>query len=177
MADLKNSMNKEQLKLFFEEIIGQHKGMLYKIARIYCPFEEDRQDLVQEMLIRIWLSLSRYKSGFKISTWIYRVSLNTAISYYRKHSGRKNKMVVLDPLVHQIEEMDPDDASSEQINLLFTLINQLKELDRAIIFLYLEEKSYEEIAEITGLSQTNVGTKILRIKKLLANYFFETNKL
>jgi RNA polymerase sigma factor (sigma-70 family) len=167
-------MNKEQTKQLFEEIVGQHKSMLYKIARIYCPFEEDRQDLVQEMLIRIWLSLPKYKPGFKVSTWIYRVSLNTAISYYRKHSGRKNKMVVLDPLVHQIEEIAPKDESSEQINLLFTFINQLKELDKAIIFLYLEEKSHEEIAEITGLSQTNVGTKILRIKKLLATNFLET---
>lgn len=167
-------MNKEQLKQLFEEIAGQYKSMLYKIARIYCPFEEDTQDLVQEMLIRIWLSLPRFKPGYKVSTWIYRVSLNTAISYYRKHSGRKNKMVVLDPLVHQIEEIAPKDESSEQINLLFTFINQLKELDKAIIFLYLEEKSHEEIAEITGLSQTNVGTKILRIKKLLATNFLET---
>jgi len=169
-------MNNQQHKQLFEEIIGQYKSMLYKIARIYCPFEEDRQDLVQEMLIRIWLSLPKYKPSFKVSTWIYRVSLNTAISYYRKHSGRKNNMVVLDLLVHQIEQIDPNDDSSEQINRLFTLINQLKELDKAIIFLYLEEKSHQEIAEITGLSQTNVGTKILRIKKLLTNLFREPKK-
>jgi len=164
--------NQEQKQLF-ERISIQNKGILFKIARIYCPQEDDRQDLIQEMLIRIWLSLPRYNPQFTLSTWIYRVCLNTAISYYRKNSRRIIKTQVLDRQILEINEFIPDGTLIEQIDRLFQLINQLKEIDKAVIFLYLEEKSHREIAEILGLSETNIGTKIMRIKKQLKSLFYE----
>lgn len=166
-------MNKQEQKQLFERISIQNKGILFKIARIYCPREDDRQDLIQEMLIRLWLSLPKYNPQFKLTTWIYRICLNTAISYYRKNTRRINKTQALDQQIMEIKETIPDGTMGEQIERLVLLINQLKEIDKAIIFLYLEEKSHREIAEILGLSETNVGTKIMRIKKLLKDHFYE----
>jgi len=166
-------MNKQEQKQLFERISIQNKGILFKIARIYCLHEDDRQDLIQEMLIRIWLSLPKYNPQFKLTTWIYRICLNTAISYYRKNTRRINKTQALDQQIMEIKETIPDGTMDEQIDRLVLLINQLKEIDKAIIFLYLEEKSHREIGDIMGMSETNIGTKIMRIKKLLKDHFYE----
>lgn len=166
-------MYKQEHKQLFERISIQNKGILFKIARIYCPHEADRQDLIQEMLIRIWLSLPKYDPQFKLTTWIYRICLNTAISYYRKNTRIINKTLALDRQILEINETIPDATLGEQIDRLFLLINQLKEIDKAVIFLYLEEKSHREIGDIIGMSETNIGTKIMRIKKLLKDHFYE----
>jgi len=88
-------MNEKQQKQHFQNIIEQHKGILFKVARAYCQNEDDRQDLIQEMMIQVWQSLHRYNIQFKISTWLYRISLNVAISFYRKNTTRANKYTVL----------------------------------------------------------------------------------
>lgn len=153
-------------KHFFEAIIEQHKGILIKVARAYCPIAEDRQDLIQEMMIQIWLSVHKYNNQFKISTWLYRISLNVAISFYRKSSSRAKKFSGLGE--HAIESSSEDSSENErQLNLLEQFISELKEIERALMILYLEEKSHTEIAEILGLSVSNVGTKIGRIKNKL----------
>jgi RNA polymerase sigma factor (sigma-70 family) len=83
-------MNEKEQRQHFQNIIEQHKGILYKVARAYCPNEDDRQDLMQEMMIQVWLSEHRYNNQFKISTWLYRISLNVAISFYRKNTTNAN---------------------------------------------------------------------------------------
>ncbi|MBK7233443.1 MAG: sigma-70 family RNA polymerase sigma factor [Saprospiraceae bacterium] len=159
-------MNKQEQQQFFEEIIEQHKGIMFKVARTYCLDEVDRQDLIQEMIIQIWQSTPKYNKQYKISTWLYRISLNVAISFYRKKASRTSKFSVLDD---QTAEIPIHDKSEDelQLNLLEQFISELKELDKALMILYLEDKSHTEIGQILGISVSNVGTKIGRIKDKL----------
>jgi RNA polymerase sigma factor (sigma-70 family) len=159
-------MSDKDQRQYFQEIIDQHKGILYKVARAYCKNEDDRQDLIQEMMIQIWKSLQRYNNQLKISTWLYRISLNVAISFYRKQSTRANKYIVLNEQTAQIP-MDDKTEDELQLNLLEQFIDELKEIDKGLMILYLEDKGHAEIAEILGMSVSNVGTKIGRIKEKL----------
>jgi RNA polymerase sigma-70 factor (ECF subfamily) len=163
-------MDKEKQRHCFQKIIEQHKGILFKVARVYCPNEDDRQDLIQEMMIQIWQSMHKYNNQFKLSTWLYRISLNVAISFYRKNAVRKSNQIVLNEQIAQIPETD-ESEQEQQLNLLLQFIHELKELDKALMLLYLEEKSYKEIAEIIGITETNVSTKISRIKIILKQKF------
>jgi RNA polymerase sigma-70 factor (ECF subfamily) len=156
-------MNEKEQRQHFLNIIEQHKGILYTVARAYCPNADDRQDLIQEMMIQIWQSIHKYDDQFKISTWLYRISLNVAISFYRKSSTRSKKYT---ELTEQLIETPVEDKSENerQLYLLDQFISELKEIDKALMILYLEDKSHTEIAEILGISVSNVGTKIGRIK-------------
>jgi RNA polymerase sigma factor (sigma-70 family) len=159
-------MKEKQQSEHFQNIMEQHKGILYKVANAYCPNEDDRQDLIQEMMIQVWQSIHRYDMQFKISTWLYRISLNVAISFYRKNTTRANKYTVLNEQMIQIPAEDKT-ADERQLNLLEQFISELREIDKALMILYLEDKSHAEIAEILGISISNVGTKIGRIKDKL----------
>jgi RNA polymerase sigma factor, sigma-70 family len=163
-------MDKQEKQQFFQEIIEQHKGILFKVAGAYCPNEDDRQDLIQEMMIQIWQSIHKYNHQFKISTWFYRISLNIAISFYRKNTIRAHKYTVLNEQTVQIPNEDKAE-DEQQLNLLEQFISELKEIDKALMILYLEDKSHAEIAEILGMSVSNVGTKIGRIKDKLKTRF------
>lgn len=163
-------MDKQEQQHFFESIIEQHKGILFKVARAYCPDEEDRQDLIQEMMIQIWQSIHKYNDQYKISTWLYRISLNVAISFYRKSSTRAQKYTELNE--QMVDALIEDKSDNEiHLNLLEQFISELKEIDKALMILYLEDKSHTEIAEILGMSVSNVGTKIGRIKDKLKTRF------
>lgn len=163
-------MDKQKRQQFFQEVIEQHKGILFKVARAYCPDEEDRKDLIQEMMIQIWQSIHKYNDQYKISTWLYRISLNVAISFYRKNASRTNKFSVLDEQTIEIPTEDKSE-NERQLNLLEQFISELKEIDKALMILYLEDKNHTEIAEILGMSVSNVGTKIGRIKDKLKTRF------
>lgn len=161
---------KERQKKIFEDAIEQHKGILFKVARVYCPNENDRQDLIQEMMIQIWQSVHKYNDQYKISTWLYRISMNVAISYYRKSSTRAKKYTEINE--QTVEALVEDKSDNEiHLNLLEQFISELKEIDKALMILYLEDKSHIEIAEILGISVSNVGTKIGRIKDKLKARF------
>ena len=163
-------MDKQEQQHLFESIMEQHKGILFKVARAYCLDEEDRQDLIQEMMIQIWQSIHKYDEQYKISTWLYRISLNVAISFYRKSSTRAKKYIELNE--QTVEAFDEDKSENErQLKLLEHFISELKEIDKALLILYLEDKSHAEIAEIVGISVSNVGTKIGRIKENLKTRF------
>lgn len=163
-------MNEKEQRQYFQKIIGQHKGILYKVSHAYCPNEDDRQDLIQEMMIQVWQSIPRYNNQFKISTWLYRISLNVAISFYRKNITRSNKYTMLNEQTAQIPTEEKI-TEERQLNLLEQFINELKEIDKALMILYLEDKSHAEIAEILGMSISNVGTKIVRIREKLKTRF------
>lgn len=166
-------MNKQEQQQFFQEIIERHKGILFKVARVYCRNENDRQDLIQEMMIQIWQSVHKYNDQFKISTWLYRISLNVAISFYRKSTTRANRFTVLNEQMTEIPTEDKAEME-QQLNLLEQFISELKEIDKALVILYLEDKSHAEIAEILGMSVSNVGTKTGRIKEKLKTRFSQT---
>lgn len=163
-------MDEKEQRQRFQDTIEQHKGILFKVARVYCPDKEDQQDLIQEMMIQIWQSIHKYNDQYKISTWLYRISLNVAISFYRKSSTRAKKYTAL---TVQLVEITVEDKSENerQLNLLEQFICELKEIDKALMILYLEDRSHTEIAEILGMSVSNVGTKIGRIKDKLKARF------
>lgn len=167
-------MDKAERKKIFEKTIEQHKGILFKVARAYCYDEDDRQDLIQEMMIQIWQSIHRYHAQHKISTWLYRVALNVAISFYRKNSRRANTFTSINE-ENCNAKTDEHTGNDDQLYQLEQFINELKELDKAIMILYLDEKSHREISDILGISVSNVGTKIGRIKDQLKQKFTKTN--
>jgi len=168
-------MQTEQSTIFLSTI-EKNKGIIYKVANAYCQNAEDRKDLIQEIIVQLWRSFDRYNDQYKYTTWMYRIALNTAISFYRKENRRKQ---VSSPLSDNILELTEDYSAMEtnkNIGYLKQFIAGLKELDKALMLLYLEEKSQKEIAEITGMSETNVSTRIGRIKKILKQKFATINK-
>lgn len=156
----------------FEEVLEQNKGLLYKVVNIYCKDEEDKNDLLQEIKIQIWRSFDRYNGEYKHSTWIYRISLNVAISFIRRKTALKNRTVPIDG--REIPAEDSENSEQDtKLSLLEKFIDELKELDKALMLLQLDEKSHAEIADILGISTTNVSTKIARIKSKLKERFVE----
>lgn len=156
----------------FLSVIESHKGILYKVAKSYCKDDEDRKDLIQEILVQLWKSFENYTDQYKYSTWIYRIALNVAISFYRKENRRKEMANPLNDDILNVAETAVSTEKEQNLAILHQFISELKELDKALMLLYLEEKSHKEIAEIIGISETNVATKIGRIKTLLKQKFF-----
>lgn len=161
---------------FFQSTIKQHHSILSKVARMYCPDKDARPDLIQDMLIQIWLSLSKYNPQLNIINWLYRIALNVAISHYRKSTKKKQFKYIA--LADQVEFVHADeDPETEKLWSTFDqLIADLTGLDKALMILYLEDKSHTEIAVIMGLSVSNVGTKIARIKNKLRDKYSQLNK-
>jgi len=159
----------------FSGLIQQNKGIIFKICNSYCYHKDDREDLAQEIVYQLWKSWGSYDERYKFSTWMYRVALNVAISFYRKEKKTENTV----PLGDRPIEAEDDSAESREreLNLLKLqgFIKELKELDRALMILYLEEKSHREIAEIMGISESNVSTKVARIKEKLKQKFQTAN--
>ena len=169
-------MNQNEQRQYFEQLVQQHQGIWIKIAHTYCPHESERQDLIQEMMIQVWQALPRYDNRVKISTWLYRIALNVAISAYRKSSQRSQLTVgYLEAGIMSNDHVSH--STDHQLNLLNRFIGELKEIDKALMLLFLEEKSHSEIAEILGLSLTNVGTRLSRIKDRLRQRFSEIKNL
>jgi RNA polymerase sigma-70 factor (ECF subfamily) len=156
----------------FLEILKQHERILFKVSNAYCEDPEDRKDIVQEIIIQLWKSKHSYNPEFKFSTWIYRISLNVAISHYRKAVKRKVSQIDLnDQLINISDENSDGDHLAEQLESLHKFINTLDKLNKALMLLYLESYSYKEISDVLGISETNVATKINRIKKRLISWF------
>ncbi|MGK0390617.1 MAG: RNA polymerase sigma factor (sigma-70 family) [Maribacter sp.] len=156
----------------FIGIVEDYKKMIYKIAHSYTKRQEDCEDLMQEIVLQLWRAYPNYDNTFKLSTWIYRIALNVSISFYRKEKTRKNINTNVVPSFISISSDFYDEEKDEKIRQLYQFIHQLKELDKALMLLYLEQHSYEEIADILGITKTNVSTKINRIKSRLKTYFF-----
>ena len=155
----------------FISVIEMHKGIIYKIANSYCIDSEDKKDLVQEIILQLWKSFDKYNEQYKHSTWIYRIALNVAISFCRKEKRRKE---ISKPFSEGLfNTVDFAENADTDVNALFLqkFIADLKELDKALMLLYLEEKSHKEMSDIMGITETNVATKIGRIKTILKQKF------
>ena len=170
-------MNKSNRSKLFISVIRSNKGIIYKIANSYCKDSDDRNDLVQEIILKLWQSFDTYNEEYKHSTWIYRIALNTAISNYRKEKVRKKHFTPISEHFSAFQDAPNTNEIEYKFNLLQQFISELKEIDKAIMLLYLEEKKHNEIAEILGISETNVGTKISRIKMTLTEKFSKTKNL
>ncbi len=159
----------------FLEVVEAHKGIIYKIAQSYCHNNHDKEDLVQEITVQLWKSFGNYNQQFKYSTWIYRIALNVAISFYRRETKRRPLAQPLPETIFNREDTEHATAQEQQLVLLQQFIAELKELDRALVLLYLDGKSHRETAEIIGISETNVATKLGRIKEKLKQKFALVN--
>ena len=155
----------------FGEWLDAHKGTLFKVVRAYACEHADRQDLFQEVAIQVWRSVDDYRGDSSVPTWMYRIALNAAISWTRKqdrHQRGKQPLEIVDSLLAaSAAEADP------RVEWLYRQIAQLKDVDRSVALLLLDGFSYKEIAGITGLTESNVGVKINRIKSALAGKSLE----
>jgi len=157
----------------FSALVEEHKGIIYKIANSYCRNAEDRKDLIQEIIAHLWKSHDRYDDRFKLSTWIYRIALNVAISAYRREKKRSERIAPLEEII--IEPAAEPEQPDPKIATLHRIIDQLDELNRALMILYLDDNSYRDIAGILGITETNVATKINRLKLKIKEQFTQTN--
>jgi len=156
----------QELRDSFIKLIEKNQGIIFKVSKMYCDNETDQEDLFQDILIQLWNAYPSFKGLSKFSTWMYRVALNTAIAQIRK--GKKLENEELTPeFKFDVPEHEGDDEREERIKLLHRAISRLNKAEKAIIMLYMDDYSYEEISEIVGISVSNVGVKIIRIKKKL----------
>jgi len=156
----------DNIQQHFLDTIRQHTGILHKVCRMYCRIAEDRQDLFQEMVAQVWKAFPGFKNEAKISTWVYRIALNTAISDFRKKQ-RKISTVALAANEILIIYGEEATAQKERSALMQHAIDRLSDVEKALVMLYLEDKSYEEMEDILGISQGSLRVKMNRIKEKL----------
>jgi RNA polymerase sigma-70 factor (ECF subfamily) len=149
----------------FAEVFEKHKGIIYKVSMLYTKSLEDQEDLFQDICFQLCKSYENFREEAQFSTWLYRVALNTAINRIRKD----NKKTPAETFYENIHYASTQKGNSDgQVQQLFKAIAKLNKIDKALILLWLEEKSYEEISEILGITKTNVSVKLVRIKKQLS---------
>ena len=149
----------------FLNILEKNIGIIIKISRVYTKIGQDREDLINDITLELWKSLKNFKGDSKISTWIYRVALNVSMNYKR---NRRNDSLFYSLNDFKKEDIQPwliEQDNSSELEVLYDCIDELNEINKAIILLYLDGNSHDEISEILGVSKTNVGTRISRIKE------------
>jgi len=156
----------DQRRQHFEELLQSHQGIVFKVANTYCWQVDDRADLVQEIVVQLWRAWPRYDSARPFSTWMYRIALNVAISFVRQEVRRRQVSVPLDETHYDtVHAPAIDPVSSDQLQRLQGFIDRQPPLDRALLLLYLEDRSQKEISEILGITPSNISTKINRLKQ------------
>jgi len=161
-------MDNNTLQADFIEIIEDNKKLIYKVSHMYCDNADDVKDLFQDIISNLWTAYPNFQQKSKVSTWIYRVSLNTAITWFRESTKHSKRIEYTNWIPDMTNETDH--TIDELYDQLYKAIDTLGKVDKGIIVLFLDDTSYEEIAEIIGLTKTNVATKISRIKLKLKNY-------
>jgi RNA polymerase sigma-70 factor, ECF subfamily len=156
-----------QMRSEYVNIVKENKGIIYKITKIYTDTRDDQQDLYQEILYQLWKSFDTFNNNSKISTWIYKVALNTSLAYLNQKK-RQPRRTDIEEIIHEGEDKQ-DSLMEDRIDQMYQLIKKLNEGERGMILLHLDGKSYEEISIITGFSVSNVGTKLNRIRLKLKN--------
>lgn len=158
-------MDKEEL---FESLIKENHARLVRICRTYADNEHPQEDIYQEIMVQLWRSLSSFKGNAEINTWLYRVALNTAISLLRKKNKYRSNHIELSELKENVLlSVSDKPVDSEELKLLYDWIGKLNTIDKTIMMLYLEDVSYKQMAEITGLTESNIGARLNRIKQRL----------
>lgn len=158
-------MNKE-LEHSFVELLEKHQNIIHKVCRLYTNNYDTHNDLFQEITIQLWKAYPQFRGEAKFSTWMYRVGLNTAITLYRK-SKRSIATQEFSGVEFKMKAEDYDDTEEQQLKTLYNALHQLNDIDKALVFLYLEDKNYTEISETMGISEVNARVKMNRIKTKL----------
>jgi RNA polymerase sigma factor (sigma-70 family) len=153
----------------FQVLLEEHKKILYKVCNSYCRNRDDREDLAQEITIQLWRSFASFDERCRFSTWMYRIALNVAISFYRRENTRTRYR--LSDQEQLLNAIDPATGPPEEMQILYQFIAGLDPLNKALVLLYLDGNSYLEIAGALGISQTNVATKISRLKQTMRQQF------
>jgi len=144
----------------------ENQNIIHKVCRIYTSNQDAHNDLFQEITIQLWKAYPKFRGDSKLSTWMYRIGLNTAITLYRK-SKRRVVTQNFDSVLYKIESTEYNDTEEGQLKLMYKAIHHLSDIDKALIFLYLEDKNYHEISETLGISEVNARVKMNRIKTRL----------
>ena len=158
-------MTEKERQHIFGNWLEQHKALIFKIVRAYSSSTMDQDDLFQEIIIQVWRSVPSFRQESSVTTWLYRIALNTAIKW-TKREQRQAQKETLDKVQHFLHEPQP---INEQLLWLYDAIHQFDEVDRSITLLFLDGFSYKEMAIMLGITESNVGVKINRIKKQLIN--------
>lgn len=158
-------MNK-QLEHSFVELLETHQNIVHKVCRLYTNNYDAHNDLFQEITIQLWKAYPKFRGDAKFSTWMYRVGLNTAITLYRK-SKRTINTTEFDTVQFKIKADEYDDTEEQQLKLLYSAVHELNDIEKALVFLYLEDKNYKEICETMGISEVNARVKMNRVKTKL----------
>ena len=158
-------MKREDDSLFFTQLVREHKSTIYTVCYMFSKDEEEVNDLFQETLINMWKGIDSFREESKISTWIYRVALNTCLLQERK----KKRQVPKVPLTMDVNFFEDDSANATQVRQLHQRIGKLGLVDRALVMMWLEGMSYDEIGAVMGISAQHVGVKLFRIKEMLKN--------
>lgn len=167
LADTAPSMDSPRTR--FAALLDTHRGIVFKVANTYCRHPEDRQDLAQEIAAQLWRAWPGYDPARPFSTWMYRIALNVAISHVRSSAARA-PLVTLDETHETHPDLAVDDDSArhetdERVAALYAVIDRQTPLDRALLLLWLDERSQREIAEVLGITESNVSTKLNRLKQ------------
>jgi RNA polymerase sigma factor (sigma-70 family) len=163
-------LSSEASRLHFAALLDAHRRMVFKVANTYAR-PADREDLAQEIAIQLWRAFPGYDSSRPFSTWLYRIALNVGISHLRSLTVRERHTVPLELDLHETADAQaPEPGDDEAPRMLRQFIAQLDALNRALLLLYLEERSHGEIADILGISPTNVSTKINRLKERVQRF-------
>ena len=158
-------MNKELEHQFVSEL-ESNQNIVHKVCTLYTNDRDSHKDLFQEITIQLWKAYPKFRGDSKFSTWMYRVALNTAITLYRK-SKRRIKTQDYESVIFKIKADEYDETEEEQLKLMYKAVKQLGDIDKALVFLYLEDKDYSEISETLGISEVNARVKMSRIKNKL----------
>ena len=153
-------MEKQKIEAEFLDMMQKYNRIIYKVTSFYVDEHNALDDLYQDVVLNLWKAFPNFREESQLSTWIYRIALNTCVSYYRKNTRRPACVEIMPDIKAYVEE-------NEAVAELYACINRLGKLERALILLYLEDRPYKEIAEIMGITATNVSTKINRIKEKL----------
>ncbi len=165
-------MDQAQKEATFLELVKQNQPILHKVCFVYACNRQEREDLMQDIILQLWKSFPGFSGRSAFSTWMYRVALNTAITQIKK---RKPTIAIQSVSESQVDKESLMDMS-EEIQILYRAIARLKKLEKALVLLWLEEKSYHEIAETTGITVKNVSVQLVRIRKKLAHIIANIHK-
>jgi|TARA_R100001369_G_C3294237_1_gene164490 RNA polymerase sigma-70 factor (ECF subfamily) len=158
----------KELEHQFVKNLEKHQNIAHKICRIYTNDQDSHNDLFQEITIQLWKAYPKFRGEAKFSTWMYRVALNTAITLYRKKK-RSIKTQDFDTVDFKIKAEEYDDETEQQLKVMYSAIQELNDIEKALVFLYLEDKNYRDISETLGITEVNARVKMNRVKTKLKN--------
>jgi RNA polymerase sigma-70 factor (ECF subfamily) len=173
-------LGQAEYESLFRQWLDEHTGLLFNVVRSFADGPHDSDDLLQEILLQVWLSLPNFRAQSKATTWLYRVALNTALAWKRretKHRDRGGSLPLLFEVVDESAAPAESYAKQETIRKMYEAVRALTPADRALVLLYLDGLAYADMADVIGISESNVGVRLNRLKKLLAAQLKETTNV